>query len=213
MARVATIAGGILSVLLLVTSGAAGGVLASDPNGMSAWQGTQTFDTANIYGVTYYTADVDYCVYGPGQFTESFQPDPACEPDSGHYVYAYQIVEITSDYSGYVNRLSIGLNDGNEEGYCISYIPGSGSVDPSNSAFAPFTAGWDISAGVYVGDTSSVLYFASPYGPEWDTSSVTGYMSTGDTQYMPSPTPEPGTLVLFAVGLAALSGARRKRTN
>ena len=211
MTRVATVAGGMFVVAMLLASNAAGGVLAGDPNGIAGWQGTQTFDTVNIYAVTYYTADIDYCVYEPGQFTETFTPESGHEPDSSHYVYAYQIVQITSAYGGYVNRFSVGLNGGDEEEAGIWYIPASGDVDPSNSAFAPFTAGWDFDPAVYVGETSAVLYFSSPFGPELDTASVTGYFSTGDTQMMPSPMPEPGTLALLAVGFAAICGARRRR--
>jgi len=211
MTRVTTVAGSFFVVVLLLNGSAAGGVLAGDPNGMGGeWQGTRIFDTANFYGTTYYTADIDYCVYQPGQFTETFTPDTGHEPDPTHYVYAYQIADVTSSYGGYVNRFSVGLNGGDEEEAGIWYLPASGNVDPSNSSFAPFTAGWDFNPSVYVGDTSSVLYFSSPYGPEWDTSTVTGYFTAGDTQLVPSPLPEPGTLALLCIGFVAVLRARRK---
>ena len=188
--------------------------LASDPNGMPGWQGTKSFDTANLYGVNYYAADIDYCVYDPGQFVESFF-DVTVDPSL--YVYAYQVTSVTDGTfgagTGYVTRFSVGLTGGDAQACGLGYVPLSGAF-PSSIAFAPAvapfnTVGWNYAPGIYAGSTSAVMFYCSPFGPEWDNASITGAYGLGDSQLMPSPTPEPATLVVLAAGSALLF--RRKR--
>jgi hypothetical protein len=206
MTRYATV---VIAGLLLAAGQAAGGILLNE--GMPAWRGTETYDTANMFlgCPTWWTADVDHTVYEPGTF--SFTVDPGHRPKGNHYVYAYQIVDVSSTYGGYVTQLSVGLNmdGGATEG--IWYVQSAaGDVDPSTCDLAPFTARWTYSPELGVGQVSSVMYFSSPYAPWEDTSTVSGYMGA-DTQYVPSPyVPEPGVLSMLALGLVGLCRSRRR---
>jgi hypothetical protein len=200
MTRFATI---VMTGLLLAAGTAAGGVLLNE--GMPAWRGTETYDPGNMFpgATSWWTADVDHTVYEPGTF--SFTVDPGHTPKGSHYVYAYQIVDVSSTYGGYVTQLSVGLNMDGDATECIWYVQSDpGDVDPSTCDLAPFTARWTYSPELAVGQVSSVMYFSSPYAPWDDTSTLSGYMGA-DTQYVPSPyIPEPGALSLLALGICAL---------
>ena len=206
MIRYATV---VIAGLLLAAGTAAGGVLLNE--GMPAWRGTETYDTANMFPgcPSWWTADVDHTVYEPGTF--SFSVDPGHRPKGSHYVYAYQIVDVSSTTTGYVTQLSVGLNMDGGATECIWYVQSDpGDVDPATCDLAPFTARWTFDPELAVGQVSSVMYFSSPYAPWEDSSTVSGYMGA-DTQYVPSPyIPEPGTLGLLALGIVALFRSRRR---
>lgn len=74
MWRTAVIAAAFGGFLAISGSPACAGIIAGDSNGMPGWQGTVLY-TASPYLV----ADVDYCVYAPGEFGLSFgsMPTPA----------------------------------------------------------------------------------------------------------------------------------------
>ncbi len=206
MIRFATV---VIAGLLLAAGTAAGGILLNE--GMPAWRGTETYDTANMFPgcPSWWTADVDHTVYAPGTF--SFSVDPGHNPKGSHYVYAYQIVDVSSTSGGYVTQLSVGLNMDGLATEGIWYVQSDpGDVDPSTCGLAPFTARWTYSPELAVGQVSSVMYFSSPYAPWDDSSTLSGYMGA-DMQYVPSPyVPEPGALSLLALGICAIM--RRRRT-
>jgi hypothetical protein len=197
----------VLTVLL--GGGTAGAVaLQSDPNGMPAWQGVQQFRSLmNVLSV-----DIEYCVYEPGKFDDTWGLDPSGGTD---YVYAYQVFNDLDPHptqnppmKGSLSHFSVHLDD-NEQAANIGFVAGT-NVDPSNSAFTLHTAGWDfVNPALDYMDISDVLYFTSPFGPEWDDGAITG-AGLGDQQDMPSPTPEPTTLTLLGIA-AVFFGARRRK--
>lgn len=211
MTRVATIAGGIFVVVVLLTGSAAGGVLVTDPNGMGGeWQDSQHYSGASI------EADLDFCVYAPGQFNKTFE-DPVPLVGDDNYVYAYQIVEVAIGNMGadksFVRWLKVGLG-ADEDVDVIGYFDdGSDNlVSPSESKFAADlqSAIWNFnSPTVQVGEHSAILYFSSPFAPEWGSGTMSGWFGAGPHD-VPSPTPEPGTLALMGIGLVAVLRARRK---
>lgn len=200
----------VLAALGIAASICSAGPLASDPAGMTGWKGTKTY-AATMSGFSVFSATVDYCVFAPGS-------GPLAGQHPSDYVYAYQITGVTGGMfgPGLVARLSVGLNDGDELPQAIgAYGAAAGEVAPSASAFdgVPVinTAGWDFLSAQVIdqGETSEVLFFTSPFGPEWDTSTVKGTMSAVAGQYMPSPTPEPLTLAMLAAAAPLLLRKRR----
>jgi hypothetical protein len=205
----------VMSVSLLVAAQSFGGILATDSNGIPGWQGTKTFN-AIFMGYSMWSADVEYCVYAPGQFDETF----GVEPNAGHYVYAYQITDVQDIMypSSYVNLFTLGFSDKGqyddiEQVANIGWLTyTTGEVAPTASEFNPplpdvpgsavWTFGQSGSDPVRIGDQSTILYYSSPFEPEWDSSTVAGAGGYYSTLDMPSPqgTPEPTMLVLLAFG-------------
>lgn len=180
------------------------GILATDGNGLVAWRGTAAMEHL-IYGPSV-AMDVDYSVYAPGDFAVSF----GFEPGAGDYVYAYQIVDNPGNYAV---QLSLHLDD-DEDANNISYIGASAyGFDPNVARFADFTALWHFNPVLPADTDSTILYFTSPWGPEWDNAALTGNDFFSDmVNVLPSPTPEPGTLIVLAAGGILMIGRRSIRT-
>lgn len=199
---------------------ASAGILPTDTNAMAGWTGT-----VHVAGpADYFEADLEYAVYEPGKFTDSFAGE-AVAPEL--YVYAYQIANVTgvpSSFTPKVTALSVGFDDvydgGNEDELpsVPSFVADAGKVAPSGSWLnpaqypgtgLPSSARWDFQPAVYESEESSVLYYTSPYGPEWDYVAADGIGSA--VGVVPSPAPEPASMVLLtSVGLAVL---RRRRSS
>ncbi|MHC4986798.1 MAG: hypothetical protein ACYTFO_11680, partial [Planctomycetota bacterium] len=209
-------------VSLLTVSFAQGGILATDTNAMAAWQGTESI--AN--GITppwYVSADVDYAVYAPGQFDATF--GAGADPSGGsEYVYAYQVHNDPTG-SSTIKSLSIGLDgDSGRPGHPVEPLNGSplgyvGFLDdvlygdfgldpdfsravPPSGPPSPTSMRWDFEqAGLPTllqGMSSDILLFTSPAPPEWDSGTLdAGFAGSGT---FPSPSPEPATMGLLALG-------------
>jgi hypothetical protein len=208
--------------LLQLSSVALAGPLATDATALPGWFGSKNFVGANFSSVPI-TATIDYAVYAPGDFSVSpalqgtlMNPSSPPDPSGGaHYVYAYQIH--TTSLQG-VKDLTIGLTAGavalgstNIGNY--SFDPEFGSA-PSTSTFIEVpavrvaNAKFTRTALVLQNTHSTILYFTSEYGPQWFQSSIGGGGSFLAQETLPSPVPEPATLVLAGTCLLIV-GVRR----
>ncbi len=190
---------GLAATAMLVGGGAAeAGILAASSGGaIPAFTGTQFFDD-DFFGFTV-SADVDYAVFAPGTF-------PFADPSGGsHYVYAYQIDNLDTD----IVQFTVGV-DGDETLGSIGSIADGGSNSPTAVLYVgagPTSAAWDFS-GFASGQTSDVLFFTSAEAPELDSATVSA--AWANSHDLPSPSPEPATLGLVALGVLSCLGRRRK---
>lgn len=187
-------------VMALAGAPANAGILTTLDTGLGGlFQGSQS------YAGTCVTLQVDYAVFKPGYFP--YSPTPAIPADQ--YVYAYQLNSLFAGPNpswAYVIKFSIGLQGNESPGVVGYYSDGlAGETLPSKSAFVTnnTAVGWDWPTNALIasvtGAHSPILYFTSPYLPETDTASVSGFIPVA-THLMPSPTPEPATLSLLALG-------------
>ena len=218
----------VAAAVALLTAGAWAGILKDDPNAYTDGSSTTWRGRVEFRGVLmglWWAADVEYAVYAPGgSFTTSWPG--ATDPSSGqHFIYAYQIFNdlgIDPEYpypSGgpgmfgtkdkeHVTTLSIGINGSDEEVANIGYIAATGVKDPTYSEINPSSVFWEFIGGtgganqINYGDTSDVLLFSSPHGPELDYATLSGEVP--DEGFLPSPAPEPATIAILAIGALAL---------
>ena len=187
-------------------------------------RGVQTFayppppDSSQLY------ANVEFAVYAPGTFTNTFGSWFTFPTGlSTQYIYAYEVFNNLPDHPwpvpserDYVLWTTVGILANSAAGSAGSCIPTPLSkTRPSTPCRTPPCRQSGGSAvarpTLNYGGVSDVLYFASPYGPSASpmTALVSGNLS--DTEYMPSPMPEPATLTLLALGLGSV-WMRRRRT-
>jgi len=219
---VATVAGG---VGLLTGQQAEGGVLvggAFAANAMPGFNGTKAF--AGSVGSFVYSADVDYAVFAPGDFTAA--AGGGTDPSGGsEYVYAYQIhhTGVTGNQS--VNILSVGMpqKPGSNIGHLEANGGGDHGINPGGSPTYTYFVGsyptytsavWTFanaaSGLVTPGQWSEILMFTSPTAPDYYNASVKAG-AVIDTDTLPTPVPEPATGLLAAGAVATAVAARRRR--
>jgi hypothetical protein len=208
------------SIVLTSASAVVAGPLPTDVNALdggvpTTWQGTQAFFALPPVGVGQLSANVEYAVYAPGKFGLSF--GPLNDPSGGtHYVYAYQIYNTAVGAGARsISTLTVGL-DGNELPANPGFLGAALGLAPSGSSLVPAgppstSARWSYTGTLLApGGNSEVLIFTSPYGPEKESASLIGGIT--NAQQLPSPVPEPATLVLVGIGAMALIGAYRRRS-
>ena len=212
-------------VSLCIGTASAGTVLPSDPAAMAGWTGTQTF-SETLFTFTL-DAEVDFAVYAPGAFNTSSALGFPADPSGGaDWVYAYQVFNTGGNVAP--SLLSVGFLDLAPEGdgvddlelpTNIGFVDGFASpdVDPVLN-FSPDNNPLTIKeSAVYeftlpsLDDTTDILIYTSPFGPEWDRGSVRGGALI-NFQQLPSPVPEPGTFVLGVLGMALLLTWRLRRS-
>lgn len=212
--------------VLLVMGGQAKADLVNDGNGLNAgpgpWQGTVRLQS----GADELAVDVDFCVYAPGKFDDSYTV-PAAKWNDEHYYYAYQILNDLSDggvpfpppwSDGYVTRFSIGLYGltGDDQADNVWYIDNTGDATPVSVDINPVMfgqIGWEFAPSppdLGWPKTSDVLFYSSPFPPEYWVGTVSGNASSTSWD-LPNPVPEPGALALLAVGMTALCLRKRRR--
>jgi hypothetical protein len=197
-------------VLLLLASPVFGEIiLADDTNAMAGWHSFADFSA--VGGTKKIDGHIDFAVYAPGNFLLSF-PD-ADASAATNYVYAYKIFNNPSPTStDSITGFTVGL-DGNENPV-VNAFTGLG-VAPSSNYFtgsSPTSSVWNFSSNrVKVDTNSSVLYFTCPYGPERDKASLTTTGPYAWTGTLPSPVPEPSTILGLAIFCGLLMAIRCKR--
>jgi hypothetical protein len=153
---------------------------------------------------------LDYAVYSPGSsFNDTF--GAGADPSNGtRYVYAYQIISTSS--TDPIKLMTVGLAAGAspaDPGYVASSSGTSpnGGSNPSSligSGTPPVynSSSWKfLVTKIEPGQSSKVLYFTSPYGPEMDSVSLQGAAISAWTGSVPSPVPEPASIFyLLACG-------------
>ena len=156
------------------------------------------------------TAEVDFAVYAPLAYPGS---DPSFGAD---YAYVYQIFNDAASTVG-VEWFSVGLESG-----AIARNPGedtsddapgqSGGQSPWMARVGSTSVSWLFDPNVLVGGYSTTLLFTSPYEPTWKSSALAdGGLPTPGSGLLPSPTPEPATMALLALGgLGLLMGRKRQ---
>jgi hypothetical protein len=197
------------------------GLLASDPNALPGFHGTSAFIGSS--GSFTLHADVDYAVYAPGAFgTDAALGLPAAaDPSFGtEFVYAYQIFNDGPAGSTLALNLSVALIPGAIPigSNRITDAPGTpaGGIPPNSDLFIPGTdpehnAKWAYNSGLPLGSISDILLFTSPLPPTFETSGMQGGHTTIAMASLPSPVPEPATLVLCAFGAVCVLVARSLR--
>jgi hypothetical protein len=192
-------------------------ILATDANAVAGFHGTQDFSSANL-GLTM-KGEVDYAVYAPGQFKLTFGAGSDPSNDKS-YVYAYQLhntggtadrdpaflsVGFDGAFSGGSNSSNIGMllvGDHGDDPSSFSFIPAGGP--PFNSAT------WNFTSPIPDTHYSEILLFTSAFPPEFYDASVQGGGLSKQSR-LPSPVPEPGT-VLAACGMMGALLIRRRNT-
>jgi hypothetical protein len=192
-----------LLVLVLLSGVAFAGPLATDPNAYNAWCGSTVMQSANGS----LKVPVDYCVYGPGQFS---YPGLGYTPTPGEFVYAYQMfVEGPTDVITFSVALDMGGSGDNEGSWEIN----DGDVAPDSSGLDEgIEVYWQWNSGLLTGEKSYGLAFSSLYAPTWGNGGVfnSGSGASGDVPVPSDVIPEPATLGLLLVGGIA-GGWRRNR--
>ena len=202
---------GVALVSLLLTPGILHATfisLASDPNAMPDWQGTLNLNGTGSGGVNIH-ANIDYAVYAPatepvgGNFNSTF---PGQDPSNGsQYVYAYQIFNIGTTGDAKIMSFTVGLDGdiyespANINNFNNPNLPvGVNVYSMQFTGTPPTSANWNyLISNIGLGGRSKILMFTSPCPPEWDYASIVGTSVTGATGNLPSPTPEPATLLIL----------------
>jgi hypothetical protein len=181
---------------------------------VSGFTGFSNFEVEQTIGGTDYLfgGQVDYAVYEPDSYSGSIS-----FPDD-EYVYAYQFFN-SNDSDVAVNVFSVGLSPslpvdsaGNASFDILFGEPGGipptdQSVEPQSLVLYLFLSATGQSVGS--GDHSAVLLFSSESGPTMGFGSISGGVLGSTAVELPTPIPEPATLVLLLAG--SLIALKRKR--
>jgi len=185
-------------------------MLAEAPEAMPDWRGTVTSDLS-CEGSSL-IVELDYAVFLPGDYGGS-------DPSGGsEYVYAYQVFNTDSSTVG-ICVLTIGLDplaDAGNIGHDLAGPGEAGGVCPDLCVISPTSAsarwafGWVGGSEIGVGEHSAVLLFTSPDEPKWSCAVVADGGLPVPAGTLPSPVPEPTSLLLLVAGALAAHARRRR---
>ncbi len=179
------------------------------------------------YGSTPYTnngalvGEVDWLVFGPGEFAQAFSGSSGYSPPANELVYAYQIDNMgTSDTSTLQSAIVAGRSAETIGTFPLTDLAGNPGLAPTTTTFTPPSGGfssayWYVSGGIGTGKSSAGLAYASSNTPELDFGSLVNSGLSADADPLPGPstslsgTPEPSTVILLAAA-AILLGIRRR---
>ena len=185
--------------------------LATDPSAfidgsLFQWHGSTGYESVEEPSLNGY---VEWAVFAPGAFPGGYA---GYVPTPGEFVYTYQVFEVGP---APLSNLSVSLETiADNIGWFTGDNAGNGLVDgdvPTASYFfpddiTPTSANWDFSPGISPNilnpDGSTMgLAFSSPYGPINLDGSVVNGGGFALVIPLPSPVPEPGTLVFWSCGI------------
>jgi len=207
----------VLTIGLLGATALAG-VLASDPNAYTGgngvtWCGTETYTYTKTTGEIL-EADIDYCVYAPGEFTYAANGYDGWVPVPGEFVYAYQIFGVGDLPITEFDVHMLPSNEANNIG--TFWIDGSGTQTSAESfgygtGPDPETADFYFDPGLVAGNVSCGLVYTSINEPLMDVGWIQdgGVVAFGDMASPSDVIPEPTTLLLLAAG--GMATLRRRR--
>lgn len=207
----------LFALVATLSSTAMAGPLPTDPAGMGGvWQGSKVISSTKI------TATVEYAVYAPGQFDQSglaflnFPADPSLDAD---YVYAYEVFSSSIPFKDLTVATLAGSvpNAYWNTNHVDNVFAPNGGTAPTAEIFNLsdhiFNAKWTFGTPFATGTGfSNILYFTSPFGPTFNTASISGGSTNLASSTLPSPVPEPATVMLAAIAAACLLGVRRFRS-
>jgi hypothetical protein len=205
-----------LSFLLIAALFAHNANGALDLNGtVPGFAGFSSFEVEQTVGEIDYlfSGQVDYAVYEPANYGGSIS-----FPDD-EYVYAYQFLN-SHDSDAPVNVFSVGLSPLLAEdsvdnvnfdtlfGEPGGIMPTLQSIEPQSMALYLFLSATGQSVGS--GQHSAVLLYSSGLPPTMGFGSISGGVIGSAAVDLPTPIPEPATLVLIGIGgLIAFTRKRR----
>ena len=217
-------------IVSLFAATAQAGPLYTDSVGVPGFQNYADFFNQQTISATTYTlsARIEFNVYAPGTFSTSAALGNPTDPSGGaDYIYAYEVINNGPTLNPVnLSTFTVGLFPG--------AIPPNSYIgdDPSSPALgvAPNTtphfsgltsAAWTFApaGGGVLSPTknSDILFFASPQPPSWNNGGLIGGHTTLDTHLVPSPVPEPSSVILMVMGVASLLvtwfGRKRARSN
>ena len=208
---------------LLLTSVAAAGPLSLETDattGLPGWHATQTLWNAPAIPPKI-QATIEYAVYAPGMFDQSVllgnPVDPSFDSD---YVYAYEVSLVTtapllflsvSTVAGAIPMSYVGTN--HVDSWSSPNAGQAPSAEIFNAGVSVVNARWSFSPTLPLSTGySTILFFTSPFGPQFNNASISGGGTQINTTTLPSPAvPEPATLTLAAIAVVSLFAARRLR--
>jgi hypothetical protein len=177
-------------------------------NAMPGWSGTLPLSGSSLP-----TVAVEYAVFAPGSFNVAFGGG---DPSGGtQFVYAYQLLNNAASPRA-VTKFTVGLDPGAAPSGIMEMndpnLPagvGTSVVPALAPTMSPYTSAvWTFNT-IGIGAKSEILLFTSPWDPKWLSGTVKGTSAIGESGNVPSPVPEPGTLLGLAIaGVLFILGRR-----